>query len=156
MRMTGDAILDRPVLFRRRGTAAGRLASRTARVIDLVKPRAKTLPDIVPKLVPFLRDDVERDAAAVTKHLSAPDLHPHLEAWREQLETVQPFDPATLETALRAVAESRGIKAGTLIHATRVAVTGQAVSRDFEVLALVGRERVLRVIRWLKWRSPVH
>jgi glutamyl-tRNA synthetase len=32
-----------------------------------------------------------------------------------------------------------------LIHATRVAVTGQAVSPGlFDVLALVGRERVLR------------
>jgi glutamyl-tRNA synthetase len=57
---------------------------------------------------------------------------------------VEPFDPAALESALRALADERGIKAGALIHATRVAVTGQAVSPGvFDVLALVGRERVL-------------
>ena len=58
--------------------------------------------------------------------------------------TVTPFDPPSLEAALRTVAEERGIKAGVLIHAARVAVTGQAVSPGiFEVLELVGRERVL-------------
>ena len=43
------------------------------------------------------------------------------------------------------MADERGIKAGALIHATRVAVTGQAVSPGlFDVLALVGRDRVLK------------
>jgi glutamyl/glutaminyl-tRNA synthetase len=45
---------------------------------------------------------------------------------------------------LRELAESRGVKPGVLIHATRVAVTGQAVSPGlFDVLELVGRARVL-------------
>jgi glutamyl-tRNA synthetase len=57
---------------------------------------------------------------------------------------VEPFDAATLESALRSLAEARGIKAATLIHATRVAVTGQAVSPSlFDVLELTGRDRVL-------------
>ena len=42
------------------------------------------------------------------------------------------------------VAEERGVKPGVLIHATRVAVTGQAVSPGlFEVLEVIGRDRVL-------------
>ena len=66
-------------------------------------------------------------------------------AWRDRLATVTPFEPAALESALRALADERGIKAGVLIHATRVAVTGQAVSPGlFDVLALVGRDRVVR------------
>jgi glutamyl-tRNA synthetase len=55
------------------------------------------------------------------------------------------FDPQILEVALRTTAEERGVKAATLIHATRVAVTGQAVSPGlFEVLTLIGKRRVLR------------
>ena len=51
--------------------------------------------------------------------------------------------PASIEAALRAVAEARGVKAASLIHASRVAVTGKAVSPGlFEVLALLGRMRV--------------
>ena len=39
----------------------------------------------------------------------------------------------------------QGIKAAALIHATRVAVTGQGVSPSlFEVVALVGREATAR------------
>jgi glutamyl-tRNA synthetase len=119
--------------------------ARVERAVDLVKPRAKRLDDVVPQLRPFLADDVERDPAAVAKHLSAPGLRGHFAAWRERLAAVAPFDAASIEAALRQVAEARGIKAGVLIHATRVAVTGQAVSPGiFEVVELAGRDRVVR------------
>lgn len=148
MRLPGTEILAR---IRAELTSAGLLdaamadPAHTALAIDLVKPRAKKLADIVPQLRPFLTDAIDRDPAAVAKHLSAPDLGAHLAAWRDRLSTVAPFDPATIESALRTLADERGIKAGTLIHATRVAVTGQAVSPGlFDVLALVGRDRVLK------------
>jgi glutamyl-tRNA synthetase len=114
------------------------------RVVDLVKPRARKLADLIPQLRPFLSDTIERDPAAVEKHLSSPGLAPHLDAWALRLGEVAPFDAPTLEAALRDVASARGIKAGALIHATRVAVTGQAVSPGiFDVLVLMGRDRVL-------------
>jgi glutamyl-tRNA synthetase len=117
---------------------------RVEQAVDLVKPRARKLTDIVSQLRPFVADTIERDPAAVAKHLSDPGLAAHLAAWRDALEQVAPFDAATLELALRALAEARGIKAGVLIHATRVATTGQAVSPGvFEVMALIGRERVV-------------
>jgi glutamyl-tRNA synthetase len=118
--------------------------ARLERVIDLVKPRARKLPDVVPLARPFFGTSVERDAGAVEKHLAAADLPPHLSAWRERIRSVEPFEAATLEAALRSLAVERGIKAGPLIHATRVAVVGQAVSPGlFEVLELMGRDRVL-------------
>jgi len=53
------------------------------------------------------------------------------------------FDVASTEVALRAVADARGVKAASLIHAVRVAVTGKTVSPGlFEVLSLLGRQRV--------------
>ena len=118
--------------------------ARVERAIDLVKPRARKLADLVAQLRPFLTERVERDPAAVAKHLAGPELPAHLAAWRQRLEQVEPYDAPTLESALRTVAEERGVKPGLLIHATRVAVTGQAVSPGlFEVLELVGRDRVL-------------
>jgi glutamyl-tRNA synthetase len=113
-------------------------------VIDLVKPRARRLTDFVPLVGPFLGERVDFDPAAVEKHLSALGVADHLGALRARFARLEPFDRQALESSLRAVAEERGIKAGVLIHATRVAVTGQAVSPGiFEVLELVGRERVL-------------
>jgi glutamyl-tRNA synthetase len=116
-------------------------------VIDLLKPRARKLADITPQLRPFLSDDLVFDAAAVAKHLSDPAIPALLSAWGDVVRTIEPFDAATLEAALRALAADRGVKAGVLIHATRVAVTGQAQSPGlFDVLVLVGRERVVKRI----------
>ena len=52
------------------------------------------------------------------------------------------------------MAEARGIKAGVLIHATRLAMTGRTVSPGlFEMLRLLGRDDVVarleQVIRTL-------
>ncbi len=42
------------------------------------------------------------------------------------------------------MADARGIKAGVLIHATRVAMTGRTVSPGlFEMVELIGRERTI-------------
>jgi glutamyl-tRNA synthetase len=49
---------------------------------------------------------------------------------------------------LRALAEESGIKAGLLINATRVALTGQAVAPGlFDVMNVLGRERVVERLR---------
>ncbi len=113
-------------------------------VIELLKPRAKKISDIAPQMRAFLSDDLIFDDAAVQKHLSDPLLADHLRAWTDVLEQVTRFDAATLEASLRALAEVRGIKPGVLIHATRVAVTGQGNSPGlFEVLELIGRDRVV-------------
>jgi glutamyl-tRNA synthetase len=117
------------------------------RVLELLRPRARKLTQIVDDSRPFLADAVGYDDAAVAKHLRAPGTRGHLEALRDAFGTAQPFDAPTLEPTLRAVAEARGVKAATLIHATRVAVTGRAASPGlFEVLELIGRDRVLERI----------
>ena len=67
------------------------------------------------------------------------------------LSSAPAFDEASTEAVLRATAEARGIKAGPLIHATRIAVTGKAVSPGlFDVLALVGRDEVVLRLRALE------
>jgi glutamyl-tRNA synthetase len=115
-----------------------------ARLIELLRPRAKRLTDFVEKGRPFLVAEVEYDAEAVKKHLSSPDALAHLAAVRDLCAASEPFTAAALEPALRALADARGVKAGVLIHPTRVAVTGRAESPGiFEVLELVGRERAL-------------
>jgi glutamyl-tRNA synthetase len=114
------------------------------RAIALVRPRAKKLADFVPQLEPFLRDRVEYDPAAVEKHLGTDGLAAHVEALRTGFEGLREFDEPSTEALLREVAAARGVKAGPLIHATRVAVTGAAVSPGlFEVLTLLGRSRVV-------------
>jgi glutamyl-tRNA synthetase len=112
------------------------------RTLELLKPRLKTLLQVVEDGRPFFQEAVERDPAAVAKHLSRRDLRDHLAALSAAFAAAQPFDPANLESITRTLAEQRGVKAAQLIHATRVAVTGRAVSPGlFEVLEMLGRER---------------
>jgi glutamyl-tRNA synthetase len=127
-----------------------------ARLVELLRPRAKRLTDFVEKGRPFLVDAVEYDAEAVKKHLSSPDALAHLAAVRDTCAGIDTFAAAALEPAIRALAESRGVKAGVLIHPTRVAVVGRAESPGiFEVLELLGRERVLaRMTRALQAFTP--
>ena len=148
-RLTADEIIERirPDLERAGLWYGDFAASRHAwmtRVIELLKPRAHKLADFIPQLQPFVADRVERDPAAAAQHLAGAEIASHLAAWRDILRDLAPFDAATLETALRKLADERGVKAGVLIHATRVAVVGQAVSPGiFDVLELVGREHVV-------------
>jgi glutamyl-tRNA synthetase len=121
------------------------------RVLVLVLPRVKRLPDFVEQARPFLAGSVEYESVAVAKHLSGADLPGHVAALAAALRDAEPFDELAIERVLRAVADARGIKAGVLIHAARVAVTGKAVSPGlFEVLALLGRETTIARLRELE------
>jgi glutamyl-tRNA synthetase len=112
-------------------------------VLALLRPRAKRLGDYVDGARPFLEDPAEYDPEAVKKQLMAPGLLDHVRALRDGFAGAA-FDEATLEQTLRALAEKRGVKPGSLIHATRIAMTGRMVSPGlFEMLVLIGRDRVL-------------
>jgi glutamyl-tRNA synthetase len=110
-------------------------------VLELLKPRVKRMGQFVEDGRPFFADDVEYDQEAVKRHLK-PELKGAFNEWRAVLAAAEPFDPVALETTMRAFAESKGVKFGALVHATRVAVTGRANSPGlFDVICLVGRDR---------------
>jgi glutamyl-tRNA synthetase len=112
------------------------------RVLALLVPRAKRLGDFAPQALPFLGSIETYDSAAVAKHLAVPGLAHHLNVLADAYRSLEPFDEAHAEAALRQVADAGGLKAGPLIHATRIALTGRAVSPGlFETLVLIGRDR---------------
>ena len=94
---------------------------------------------------PFLGEVDGYDPAAVGKHLASPGMTDHVHAIADTYRALEPFDEPSTEAALRALAESRGVKFGVLVHATRVALTGRTVSPGlFETLVLIGRDRSVR------------
>ena len=118
------------------------------RLLELIRPRVKKLDQFVEEMRPFLQQQVQYDASAVAKHLNNADVKDALESFADTVAGVEPFTSGALESALRTLAESRGVKAAPLIHATRVAVTGRTVSPGlFDVLELMGPERVAARVR---------
>ena len=117
-------------------------------LIDLLKIRARTIDDIVRQAGPYLGAGVEYEPEAVAKTWKDRGATAEiLAATRTTLEGVSSWEAAPLETALRTLAESRGLGAGKLFAPLRVALTGLTASPGiFEVLTLLGRDRSLERI----------
>ncbi len=114
-------------------------------LIDLLKTRARRIPDLVDLARPFLVDELEFDPKAVAKHwMKAPsEVLGRLTALRSRLEA-STWEPEALEVVIRGYAEEISVGAGKVIHPLRVAVTGREASPGiFEVLAFLGRAKVL-------------
>jgi glutamyl-tRNA synthetase len=116
-------------------------------VLELLKPRVKKLDQLVDELRPFLVDEPEIDPAAAAKHLDGA-VRPMLVELADRVAGSAAIEASSIEASIRGLAETRGIKAAALIHATRVSVTGRAVSAGlFDVLVLLGPLRVSRRLR---------
>lgn len=119
------------------------------RTIELIRTRFHTLQDFATRGRPYFSDDFPFEDAAVRKNLKKdPDLAVYLPRVASALESLNPFNPETIEAALRAEAASFGVKPGLLINAVRTAVTGQSAGPGlFELLELIGRERTVARVR---------
>jgi glutamyl-tRNA synthetase len=117
-------------------------------VIDLYRPRAKVLQDFPRQSRIFLIEGVEFDPAAVDKFLKDETVWGYLHTLAARLEALPEFTHQTLETAVRALSEELGVKAGVLMNASRVALTGQSVAPGlFDVMGLLGREKTVARLR---------
>ena len=118
------------------------------RLLDLLRVRSRTIDDIVRQAGPYFFEDIEYDPVAVAKNWKDPaEASALLGATREALASVSDWQTEPLETALRSLAESRGITAGKVFQPLRVALTGLPVSPGiFEMLIQMGRELSLKRI----------
>jgi glutamyl-tRNA synthetase len=131
-------------------------------VLQVLKARARLLPDFAREARPFLTDDFEYTPDAIAKHLAGGGkaggpgaVAARMQALREALVAVEPFDEAATEAALRTLAATRNESAALFIHPLRAALLGTAVSPGvFTVLVLIGRERAVvrldRLVRFLE------
>jgi glutamyl-tRNA synthetase len=127
-------------------------------VLELLKPRARRLQDFLTQGRFFFTDSIQYEPGAVDRYLRADGMAEYLRALDDAFAQLADFDAASLETALRSVADARGVKAATLIHAVRVAMTGTTVSPGlFDVVALIGRARThVRLRSALRLITPSH
>jgi glutamyl-tRNA synthetase len=114
------------------------------RLLELLRPRIKRLPDIADQARPLLVSPVVYEPDAVERHFSTGDLATHIAVLATRLAELSPFDEPHVESVVRGTAADRGIKAGALIHGVRVALTGRTASPGlFEVMTLLGREETI-------------
>jgi glutamyl-tRNA synthetase len=119
-------------------------------IVQAASDRLRTTGDILDYDYFFVDDDkLVYDEKAFEKRIrGSDDAVELLTSFCEVLSKVEPFDAEMLESALKQFVDDRGIKIGQIIHALRVAVTGQAVGFGmFETMEILGRERCLARLR---------
>jgi glutamyl-tRNA synthetase len=113
------------------------------RAMPELKARAQTLNELTQGAqFLFAERPVQVDEAAVA--LLTSDAREMLHVAYEKLGALADWDAASLEAAIREVAESQGVKLGKLAQPLRAALTGRTTSPGiFDVLTLLGRSESL-------------
>lgn len=94
----------------------------------------------------YFNDEIEYDPAAAQKDFT-PENKPRLAKLREALAKLEPFDADPIGNTLKAVAQELGVKAGVLVHPTRLACCGNTAGPSlYHLLAILGKERALQRI----------
>jgi glutamyl-tRNA synthetase len=110
--------------------------------VEISQEKMQTLADFWP-LAGFLVERREIDPQAWERVMrdGGPE---RLRAAREALEAAEPFDPETVERALRGVVERLEVKPREVFQPVRVAISGTTVSPGiFESVAALGRDETL-------------
>jgi glutamyl-tRNA synthetase len=122
------------------------------RVLAILGNRFSSLNTLPDQIGFFFTEDYLKDEQAVAAHLNGESARRCLTALAEAvavaMEPSEPISAACFEEIVRETAAKLELKAGQLIHPSRVALTGQTRSAGiFEVMELIGGPRVLARLR---------
>jgi glutamyl-tRNA synthetase len=118
-------------------------------LIDSVKARSRTILQVAEQVAVRLdpsRSKLDPKGDALLRKMGAA-FSENLTLAGSTLEAIAPgeWNPDRLLEALRATAESKGLKLGDVMQPIRIALTGSTVSEPVnELLAVVGREASLK------------
>ncbi len=110
--------------------------------LELHRVRSANLVELAEQVGIYFGDEVTWDEKLSRKYASKDDqLVAHLEALAQRF-AASDFSVEALDRALRDLAEEEELKAGVLIHPTRMALSGSKAGPPlFDLVSLMGRER---------------
>jgi glutamyl-tRNA synthetase len=115
------------------------LRDKFLRALPGLKERAKTLIELLDAAT-FIFADRPVTVDDKAQALLSDDARALLGALADQLAAIEPWSAEATEQAVRALAESRGVKLGSVAQPLRAALTGRSTSPPiFDVLAVLGK-----------------
>ena len=124
------------------------------KTIELIRHRFFTLKDFSKQGRAYFSEDYDFDPAAVEKNLKKfPDLKTWLPELADRFESLGDFSEATVEEVVKAFAEEKATKLGTIMNGARTLLTGVAVGPSMlAVFETLGKERsILRLRSQVAW-----
>lgn len=113
-------------------------------VLALEKMKVQRLVEIPHRISFFYDDTYAYDAEAVIKALKKVGATERLTQLRATYAALETWDAATLESTLKGLATSLGVKPAEFIHPSRVAVSGRSVGPSlYHMFEVLGKERTL-------------
>jgi glutamyl-tRNA synthetase len=108
--------------------------------LELHRSRARTLKELAEQVIPYFHDLPDYDPAACAKFLKDPGLPALLKELRDRWAGLASFTKDALEAELRSLGEAHGVKAGVLIHPTRMALSATTGGPPlFDLVEVMGR-----------------
>jgi len=117
------------------------------RFVSAFRERSKTLAEMASAAGPYLRHEIQLDAAATAKFLT-PSAVPILNGLLQRLGALQELSRSAVEDAFHVVQAESGLKMGQIAQPVRVALTGGTASPGiYEVIDLLGRDRTMHRLK---------
>ena len=118
-------------------------------VMPLIQERIKRLSEAAPMIRFLFADSLSYEPVdLIQRKMDPAGTLAALRSALAELSDADPFDAATIDPRLRALAADLGLKLGQLLGSLRIAVSGQRVSPPlFESMELLGRPRTLSRVR---------
>jgi glutamyl-tRNA synthetase len=145
---------DLAELLRKTGRVGGAADQHyVEKVTELYKTRFRTLNEFTFLTEGFFKDDFQTEEAALKKrdtYLGDETTKRAISEFAGKLEQLEPFEKEAIEKACRNLAETYNIKPATIIHPTRVALSGRTAGAGlFEMMELLGKVRVVERLKKL-------
>jgi glutamyl-tRNA synthetase len=117
-------------------------------LIELVKIRAQTVEEVYESIKFYFDDPDTYEENGINKYFRNHDVVASLKNLIKSLNKEEVFEAENLEKIIREFADTHDIKAGTLIHPLRLALTGRTNSPGiFDVMQVLGKETVVRRVK---------
>ncbi|MEM1203147.1 MAG: glutamate--tRNA ligase [Acidobacteriota bacterium] len=109
--------------------------------VDLHRQRAKDLKELAPAVVPYFLDVIPYDPERTVKFRKQSALPDLLDELARRYRALDDYTVEATDAALRQLAEESEVKAGFLIHPTRLAMSGEKAGPPlFDLVVAMGRE----------------
>jgi len=134
---------------------------RLALAVELHRMRARTLDELAAQVVVYFEERLDYAEDECATFIDQPELPERLEALRDRLTQVEPFEHDPLDAELRRLADELGVKAAALIHPLRMALSATTKGPSvFDLVRAQGREATRRhlanFVDWLRARQGAH